>query len=257
MLFMTGILRRSKPEESEDTLLTVFIATLAPILLGIFQLLYPNAPFYSLGYFLACYLLHVRVISKNREHADKAAIFHAISKTYYSMHLIDMEKDTVTRYIESPILTRLIKEANGAQQMINRVIMGTANDDYRQLMLDFVNLKTLSERMQGKPTISCEFIGRNYGWTRLSFISVETDGNLQNQIEGDRYFDGDETQRQLLQAVASLPARQRQVFNMRYYDEMSYEEISQILGTSVGALKASYHFAVERITQIFQKFERD
>lgn len=182
LLFMIGILRRSNPEESEDTLLTVFIASLAPILLGIFQLLYPNAPFYSLGYFLACYLLHVRVISKNREHADKAAIFHAISKTYYSMHLIDLDADKATRYIESPILTGLIKEANGAQQMINRVIMGTANDDYRQLMLDFVNLKTLSERMVGKSSISCEFIGRNYGWTRLSFISIEADGDEQKQV---------------------------------------------------------------------------
>lgn len=85
----------------------------------------------------------------------------------------------------------------------------------------------------------------------------DPDGNLQNQIEGDRYFDGDDTQRQLLQAVATLPARQRQVFNMRYYDEMSYDEISQILGASVGALKASYHFAVERISQIIQRLEND
>ena len=85
----------------------------------------------------------------------------------------------------------------------------------------------------------------------------DPDGNLQNQIEGDTYFDGDEAQRLLLQAVATLPARQRQVFNMRYYDEISYEEISQILGTSVGALKASYHFAVDRIAQIFKKYERD
>lgn len=85
----------------------------------------------------------------------------------------------------------------------------------------------------------------------------DPDGNMQNQIEGDSYFDGDETQRHLLEAVATLPVRQRQVFNMRYYDEMSYEEISQILGASVGALKASYHFAVERIGQIFKKYERD
>lgn len=83
----------------------------------------------------------------------------------------------------------------------------------------------------------------------------DPEGYMQNQIEGDKYFDGDETQQRLLQAIASLPARQRQVFNMRYYDEMPYEEMSQILGTSVGALKASYHFAVERITAFFKQFE--
>lgn len=105
-------------------------------------------------------------------------------------------------------------------------------------------------------------IAHNEALTFLSKIQAEREvtlddpeGYLQNQIEGDRYFDGDETQRQLLQVVASLPARQRQVFNMRYYDEMPYEEISQILGTSVGALKASYHFAVERISQFFERFD--
>lgn len=84
----------------------------------------------------------------------------------------------------------------------------------------------------------------------------DPEGYVQSQIEGDNYFDGDETQKRLLQAIATLPARQRQVFNMRYYDEMPYEEISQILGASVGALKASYHFAVERISQFFAKFEQ-
>lgn len=83
----------------------------------------------------------------------------------------------------------------------------------------------------------------------------DPDGYMQNQIEGDKYFDGDETQQRLLQAIALLPAKQRQVFNMRYYDEMPYEEISAVLGTSVGALKASYHFAVEKITAFFKQFE--
>lgn len=83
----------------------------------------------------------------------------------------------------------------------------------------------------------------------------DPEGYVQNQLESDTYFDGDETQRHLLEAIATLPARQRQVFNMRYYDEMPYEEISQILGISVGALKASYHFAVDRIAQFMKKFE--
>lgn len=83
----------------------------------------------------------------------------------------------------------------------------------------------------------------------------DPEGNLQNQVEADTYFDGDETQRHLLEAIASLPPRQRQAFNMRYYDEMPYEEIAQILGTTVGSLKASYHFAVERIAQYMRQFE--
>lgn len=100
---------------------------------------------------------------------------------------------------------------------------------------------------------SVTFLNKMQNERELSMDDPE--GNLQNQVESDKYFDGDEAQRHLLEAIATLPVRQRQVFNMRYYDEMPYEEISQILDTSVGALKASYHFAVERIAAYMKKFE--
>ena len=86
-------------------------------------------------------------------------------------------------------------------------------------------------------------------------IADDPDEYLQQQIMADKYCDGDETQKKLLCAIATLPPKQRQVFNMRYFDEMPYEEISGILQTSVGALKASYHFAVEKITEFFKKEE--
>lgn len=66
-------------------------------------------------------------------------------------------------------------------------------------------------------------------------------------IEADPYFNGDEAERKIRDAIAALPPKQRSVFCMRYYEDMSYEDISSITGTSVGALKASYHFAQEKI----------
>ena len=72
-------------------------------------------------------------------------------------------------------------------------------------------------------------------------------------MEGDPYFDGDETERLLQQAIASLPEKQRVVFNLKYFEEMKYEDMSQMLGTSVGALKASYHLAVKKIEQFFHE----
>lgn len=78
---------------------------------------------------------------------------------------------------------------------------------------------------------------------------------LLNNLEADEYFDGDKLQKELLKAVASLPEKQRLVFNMRYFDEMKYEEISDILGTSVGALKASYHHAVKKVTESISTLE--
>ena len=79
-------------------------------------------------------------------------------------------------------------------------------------------------------------------------ISVDDeDSFLLNTLEGDEYFDGDEAQKLLQQAILTLPEKQRLVFQMKYFDEMKYEEMSDILGTSVGALKASYHHAVKKI----------
>lgn len=76
---------------------------------------------------------------------------------------------------------------------------------------------------------------------------------LINTIEADENIDGDRLVQKLRCAVASLPEKQRLVFNMKYYDEMKYEAMSEILGTSVGALKASYHLAVKKIEQFFSR----
>ncbi len=72
------------------------------------------------------------------------------------------------------------------------------------------------------------------------------------QIESDTWFDGNEIQARLQAAIQTLPPKQRMVFSMKYFDEMKYEEMSSILGTSVGALKASYHLAVKKISTFFE-----
>ena len=80
---------------------------------------------------------------------------------------------------------------------------------------------------------------------------------LQNQIVenlyADEYFDGDEIQLKLQKALATLPQKQRIIFNMKYFDDMKYAEISDILETSIGGLKASYHHAKKKI----EKFVMD
>ena len=70
---------------------------------------------------------------------------------------------------------------------------------------------------------------------------------LAENLEADVYFDGNEMQLQLQKAIATLPQKQQLVFNMRYFDEMKYDDMSEILETSVGSLKASYHHAVKKI----------
>ncbi|OUL62371.1 RNA polymerase sigma factor [Flavobacterium sp. AJR] len=83
---------------------------------------------------------------------------------------------------------------------------------------------------------------------KLSGITSEA---LQNKtienLEADAFFDGNEIQLKLQKAIVTLPEKQQLVFKMKYFEELKYEEIAEILGTSVGALKASYHHAVKKI----------
>lgn len=88
--------------------------------------------------------------------------------------------------------------------------------------------------------------------TRNNVSEQDGDAFLINTLESDDFFDGDKLQLQLQKAILTLPEKQRLVFNMRYYDDMKYEQISEVLGTSVGALKASYHHAVKKIIRFIE-----
>lgn len=81
----------------------------------------------------------------------------------------------------------------------------------------------------------------------LSVLSIEKMTAAGERVACDPYFNGTDAQRILTAAVAKLPAKQRAVFSMRYYDNMKYDEIAEILNTSVGSLKASYHIAYEKV----------
>lgn len=78
---------------------------------------------------------------------------------------------------------------------------------------------------------------------------------LENKLRADDWFDGDEVQIRLQQAVAALPDKQKQVFTLRYFNEMPYEEMAGLLDTSVGALKASFHHAAKKIEAHFKGTE--
>jgi len=83
----------------------------------------------------------------------------------------------------------------------------------------------------------------------------DEENNLTNRLQADGYFDGDEAQIRLQQALTRLPKKQRLVFNLRYFDEMSYNEMSEVLDTSVGALKASFHHAVKKVEKFVRSIE--
>lgn len=88
---------------------------------------------------------------------------------------------------------------------------------------------------------------------KLNLSIDDGDSFLASQLESDPFFDGDEATLKLHKAILTLPEKQRIVFNMKYFDEMKYSEMSEILETTEGALKASYHHATKKIEEYLLK----
>ena len=95
----------------------------------------------------------------------------------------------------------------------------------------------------------------NFLQKEKNHLRLDADTDIAEFLMSDDFFDGDELQAKLQEVIARLPEKQRLVFQMKYYQELKYEEISEILGTSVGALKASYHHAVKKIAEFFQDYD--
>ncbi len=89
---------------------------------------------------------------------------------------------------------------------------------------------------------------------RNGMISEAMQSKIVDNLKADTYFDGDEIQIKLQKAITLLPEKQQLVFKMKYFEEIKYEDLSEILGTSVGALKASYHHAVKKIEEFMNTY---
>jgi RNA polymerase sigma factor (sigma-70 family) len=101
---------------------------------------------------------------------------------------------------------------------------------------------------------SISFLEQKKKKTAAVSLSNEDNGyDFENSIKADKHFDSTRLEWQLQLAINQLPEKQRLVFNLRYYDEMPYEEMSKMLGTTTGALKASYHHAAKKIEDYIVK----
>lgn len=95
------------------------------------------------------------------------------------------------------------------------------------------------------------FLNKKKSDRNVSIDNVDYD--LTDKLRADNYFNGDKAELKLQSAILTLPQKQRLVFNMKYYEAMKYEEMEVVLGTSVGALKASYHHAVKKIEEFLKR----
>lgn len=170
--------------------------------------------------------------------------------------MIDMLQDPHTRREGFAVLVRQYSEPLYWQ--VRRIVLNheDAND---VLQNAFLKIWNNLDTFQGKSALSTwlyriainealDFVRRQKN-VNSATVSTEDEPGVAARLMGDDYFDGDEAQARLQEAVARLPEVQRTVFTLKYFDELKYSEISKILDTSEGALKASYHLAVKKITE--------
>ena len=156
------------------------------------------------------------------------------------------------------IFSDLIKENSERLYWKVRQIVIRHEDADDVLQNAYVKAWTKIDEFRGDSNISTWLyricINEALDFLRRKREALTSDGDMRiaDTKEADEYFDGNETQRLLKEAVEQLPEAQRVTFSLRYFDELPYSEISKILGTSEGGLKANYHFAVKKIKEFFE-----
>lgn len=174
--------------------------------------------------------------------------------------ILDLLRDTETRKVGFELLVRTYSKP--LYYKIRRIVLyhDDANDVLQNALIKVWN-NLPSFRGQSSLATWIYRIAINES---LDFIrkQKQTDachydelGAVANRLLADEFFDGDEAQALLQEAITKLPPVQRTVFNLRYYEEMPYAEISKALSTSEGALKASYHLAVKKIVEYLRSHD--
>lgn len=161
---------------------------------------------------------------ENRNSAFRELVSLYKERLYWQIRNIVKDHDDADDVLQNTFIKifKNIKQFNGDSQLFSWMYRIATNE-----ALNFLNQKA----------------------KKLQITSEELQHQIISNLESDVYFEGDEIQLQLQRAIAILPEKQQQVFNMKYFQELKYKEISNILGTSEGALKASYHIAVKKIEE--------
>ena len=182
-----------------------------------------------------------------------------MNNTYNEKEIVVLLQDPAR---QREAFERIVKEySEQLYWQIRRLVL--SHDDANDILQNtFIKAWTNIEYFRGDAKMSTwlyrialneclTFLNKQRASQQLSIDEADTE--IMNQLESDTYFDGDETQKVFLQAIKQLPEKQQMIFNLKYFKEMKYEEISEILGTSIGALKASYHHAVKKIESFLEK----
>lgn len=216
---MTFSCIKKADRKHKDKYKAVFLVAIIPLITGIFQLHYTEAPFYSLGYFLECMIVHMFIITKERNEISQTRILDSIANTYYSMHLFDLKENKLEEFIEPELITKAVKDRNDAQNAIRTVMLATVTEEYQDAVKEFIDFQTLSDRLRVYNSLTLDFVGVYHGWTRASFIPVEKeeDGTLKKVMFTTQIID-DQKKRELEMFAKSHIDQLTKLYNRRAYE---------------------------------------
>ena len=166
------------------------------------------------------YFMFEKIIKTTKDRNDQMSILLKMADIYYSMHLIDLENDTVKEYSASDKVREIVNKETGAAKMMREIMSVTVYPEYVNDALEFTDLTTLANRMVGKKIISAEFNGNQFGWVRASFITIEADenGKPKKVIYVTRDIDRDKKKEQQL-ILRSHTDALTGILNRRAYEE--------------------------------------
>lgn len=166
------------------------------------------------------YFMFEKIIKTTKDRNDQMSILLKMADIYYSMHLIDLENDTVKEYSASDKVREVVNKETGAAKMMREIMSVTVYPEYVNDALEFTDLTTLANRMVGKKIISAEFNGNQFGWVRASFITIEADenGKPKKVIYVTRDIDRDKKKEQQL-ILRSHTDALTGILNRRAYEE--------------------------------------
>ena len=183
-------------------------------------------------YFLYIIIMTRRIFSKdiekaNIEREEQYNILKSMSEVYYSMHLLNLKENTVFAYSARNEVEEIVNKESNADVQMRAIMTATVEDEYLDSVLEFVDLKTLSERMKNKKNISFEFVAKNYGWFRCEFIAIESDvqtGCPEKVVFATQIIDEEKRREEELKLLSSTDGLTGLLNKRAYIEDVSRKE---------------------------------
>lgn len=225
LAIQTGVVMVKAADEMKKRYFTIFFFCSVMGVAVVLQIQNPLLPTYTVGLLIACAINHTFVNEGEKE--AQFMVLQTLANIHYSMHVIDLAKDTVQELTARREVKAIVNRSEGALEMMRAVINAVTSEEHLESVLQFTDLTTLAERMRDKKTIAKQFIGKHVGWVQAMFIAIETDpyGKPTKVIYTTRVIEEEKKNEEILVQKTILDELTG-LYNRRAYEEdiLKYSE---------------------------------